>query len=271
MPSTSDAPTSDAPTPYAPADASHHEYRDTDPRRSPGSSGRADPAATVLAKYEAQAPFYAGVGGTEMTQRLLGWFRERVPPGGRVLVAGSGTGRESFALARSGWEVRGVDFSPSMVEIAKREAARRGLAASFLTADLRAHDEPPASLAAVYFTYDVYSFLPRRSERVRLLERMGGWLAPGGIVFLSARRFERLYDPLILTLQWISRLDDDDGRLARWGQSHTRWIGHDGTLHRSFVQVFTNAALRREVEEAEFVMGEWRGNHCLLVPGNPRS
>jgi hypothetical protein len=115
----------------------------------------------------------------------------------------------------------------------------------------------------VYFTYDVYSFLPRAEDRIAVLARMEEWLAPGGVVFLSARRCGRPYEALILTLQWLARLRAG-GVSAPWGASHSRWIGADAAIHRSFVQVFTTGGLRREAEAAGFRMRPWRGNHCLL-------
>lgn len=222
-----------------------------------------DPARTVLSKYEAQAPFYAANEGNEMSEEVLCWFRERIRVGGNIFVAGCGAGRESFALARNGWKVTGVDFSPTMVEHARRGALRRGLDIGFRLADLRAHEEPAGSFDCVYFTADVYSFIPGPRDRVRLLERMSRWLQPGGVVFLSARRVHRIYEPFILTVQRLSRLAEPG---ARWGQSHTRWIATDGSLHRSFVQVFTGRALRREAAQAGFVLGLWRGNFGLLTP-----
>jgi SAM-dependent methyltransferase len=222
----------------------------------------ADPAGSVRLKYEIQAPFYAGVSGPEMTGELAAWCREQIPPASRVLVAGCGTGRECFALARLGFTVTGVDFSPAMIEMAKREAGRRDLAVEFRLADLLSYEQPVGSLGGVYFTYDVYSFVANRADRIALLRRMARWLGPGGSVFLSARRAGRLYDVVILTLQRLVRAGR---REARWGQSHTRWIAPDGSLHRSFVQFFTTSAVRREAEAAGLRMGDWRGNHCLLV------
>jgi SAM-dependent methyltransferase len=227
-----------------------------------------DPADTVRRKYDAQAPFYAGVESAAVSEPLLSWCRERVPREGRILVAGSGTGRESFVLAREGWAVAGIDFSFPMVDLARKEAARLGLPVAFTAADLRAHEEPRGSLAAVFFTYDVYSFLPRAYDRVALLARMAEWLAPGGVVFLSARRCGRPYEIFVLALQHLARVRDGSGGAA-WGASHTRWIGTDAGIHRSFVQVFTTGALRREIEAAGYRMGPWRGNHCLLEKKNP--
>jgi SAM-dependent methyltransferase len=222
-----------------------------------------DPADTVRTKYDAQAPFYAGIENVALKESLVSWCRERVPREGRILVAGSGTGRESFVLAREGWRVAGVDFSSPMVELARKEAERLGLPVSFTVADLRAHEEPRGSLAAVFFTYDVYSFLPGAVDRIAVLARMAEWLAPDGVVFVSARRSGRSYEHFILTLQRLARAGAGAGD-ATWGSSHTRWIGTDGEIHRSFVQVFTTGGLRREIEATGFRMGPWRGSHCLL-------
>jgi len=149
------------------------------------------------------------------------------------------------------------------VQAARAEAERRGVATEFLLDDLRTCRQPDGSLAAIFFTYDVYSFVPGRIIRIALLRKMSRWLRPDGVVFLSARRFARAYDPMILTLQ---RAVGPGRRRGGWGESHTRWLAPDATMHRSFVQVFTHRAIRREVEEAGFLLGEWRGNHCLLAP-----
>src|SRR5579863_5212008 len=63
-----------------------------------------------------------------LSQRLAlaPWLR--VGPGTPVLDVGCGVGRWSRLLAARGAQVRGVDLSPTMVEIARRRAAAAGLA-----------------------------------------------------------------------------------------------------------------------------------------------
>jgi SAM-dependent methyltransferase len=229
----------------------------------PSGPAEADPAESVRAKYDLQAPFYAEVRGEEIDADVLSRMREIVPPPSRVLVVGSGAGRESFALAREGFRVRGIDFSPAMIEQARRGAREHDLDVRFDEGDVRSHRMEPGSLDGILFTFDVFSFLPGSGPRIALLRRMRDWLTPGGVVFLSARRVRRLYERAILTTQWIRR---PRGGLG-WGASHTRYLEPDGTLSRSFVHYFTLRRLRRETARAGFRIGAWHGGHVMLSPG----
>jgi SAM-dependent methyltransferase len=230
------------------------DVREACTRRAESGDG-----ADVRSKYDAQAPFYAA-SGARVETALLDRARLAFSPGGRVLVAGSGVGTECFALAAAGYEVCGLDFAPAMVAAARSEAARRALHVRFEEADLRAHHEPAGSLAGILFTYEVYSFIAEREERVSLLRRMAAWLAPGGAILLSARRARGGWARLVLTLQWLA----EAGR-APWGASHTRWISVRGEMHRSFVQVFSARALAREVRAAGLREAEWQGGHARLT------
>lgn len=229
----------------------------------PGAGAHADPADSVQDKYENQAPMYAILDGeTRLDPGLLALLRERAPSRGSILVAGSGTGRECFALARDGWTVRGVDFSAAMTERARRAAQEESLRVEFETGDLREHREASGSLDAILFTPDVYSFVPGEDARTTLLRKMRGWLRPGGVVFLSPRWVTRGYERWILTLSWIRR---GVGRGRGWGASHTRYIGTDGELRRSFIQLFTVGQIRQEAERAGFTVGPRRHGYVELV------
>ncbi|HEX5045397.1 MAG TPA: class I SAM-dependent methyltransferase [Candidatus Polarisedimenticolaceae bacterium] len=231
-----------------------------DLREAWGARAEARDGADVRSKYDAQAPFYAESGPT-MDPGLLARARAAFAPGGRVLVAGSGVGTECFALAAAGYDVCGIDFAPAMVGAARAEAQRRSLSVRFQEGDLRAHREPSGSLAGILFTYDVYSFLADREERIALLRRMAGWLAPGGAILLSARRARGLWARALLSLQWLA-----GGGRGTWGASHTRWITVGGDLRRSFVQVFSARALRREAGAAGLRQAGWEGGHgCLTL------
>ena len=223
-------------------------------------SRRADAAETVRAKYEEQAPFYETSPMRDLDPALLGWVRASVGPGGTVLVVGSGTGRETFALASAGFRARGIDYAPAMVAASLRESSRRGADVRFEVGDLRAHEEPAASLDAVFFTYDVYSFLPGSAERVTVLRKIRSWLKEGGVVFLSARTVPSWRGKVILTLQYLRGI----GSGSRWGESHTRWIDPGGNLRRSFVQCFLSRAIEEEILAGGFETDGHLGGHARL-------
>ena len=222
-----------------------------------------DPAQTVRDKYDDQAVHYDRSGHDGIEPRLVSRIRESVPRGARILVAGSGAGREAFALEGIGYEVTGVDFSQRMVAHAQAEAVRRGSSATFLHADLRSHREAEASFGAVVFTYDVFSFVPGRRDREALLQRVARWLGPDGVLFLSARRVLRAWDRAVLSLQWLARTSR--GRRGAWGDSHTRWLDTSGRLRRSFVHVFTDRGLDREARAARLRRVSWEGGHGQFV------
>lgn len=220
----------------------------------------ADAAEGVRDKYDDQAVHYGRTAGdldADLSRRLAAVLA----PGSRVLVAGSGSGREAFALEALGYEVVGVDFSSRMIEVSRDAATKRGSRVRFERCDFREIAEPDRSLAAVIFTYDAYSLVPRSSDRVAVLRRFARALRPEGVLFLSARRSSSWSQRLVLSLQWLAARRR--GRPAEWGDSHTRWLDASGNLRRSFIHVFSDASLRLEARRAGFEIEAWRGGHGL--------
>jgi hypothetical protein len=223
--------------------------------------GGNDPAESIRHKYDSQAPYYSGSASGSIDPLLLDRIAASVERGGRLLVVGSGSGMECCALHKAGYHVSGVDFSPAMVQNAQRMAREMNMDIVFTQADIREHSEPAGALAAILFTYDVYSFLPLAAERVALLRRMASWLAPGGAFLVSARLVRRAYERLLLSLLWMRA-----GSLepAAWGKAHTRYLTPDGALHRSFVHYFTLRRLHSEARAAGLVASAFRGGHFEL-------
>jgi cyclopropane fatty-acyl-phospholipid synthase-like methyltransferase len=59
----------------------------------------------------------------------------RLPPG-RAIDLGCGVGKEAIYLASQGFEVTGVDFSPTALKRARRNARKAGVQATFVQDDL---------------------------------------------------------------------------------------------------------------------------------------
>jgi cyclopropane fatty-acyl-phospholipid synthase-like methyltransferase len=60
-----------------------------------------------------------------------------ITPGSRILDMGCGTGRHSIELAARGYHPTGVDISPGMLSIARKNAAAKGLEIEWIQADAR--------------------------------------------------------------------------------------------------------------------------------------
>ena len=109
---------------------------------------------------------------------------------GRALDLGCGCGPASVELAKMGHEVVGLDLSPTMVERARRQAARAGLAdrCRFQCADVAATDLP-----AHWFDVIVaLGFIEYFDEPRAMLQRIRQWLCPEGIVILQTSNRLRL-------------------------------------------------------------------------------
>lgn len=77
-----------------------------------------------------QTPWDTGITPPEVME-----FLAQTPPG-RALDLGCGTGTNAITLARHGWKVTGVDFSPRAIRRARQKAASAGLSVHFLVADV---------------------------------------------------------------------------------------------------------------------------------------
>jgi SAM-dependent methyltransferase len=137
-----------------------------------------DPKEMVRAGYDVVSAAYRADDGSD--ERYDAWLEELVPtlpPGGRVLDLGCGSGVPAVGwLLRHGFEVMGIDLSPVQVERARR---------SFPEVDLRCGDMtelqlPAGSLDAVVALYSIIH-VPV-AEQPALFESVHGWLRPGGML-----------------------------------------------------------------------------------------
>ncbi len=73
--------------------------------------------------YFGQPPWDTGISPPELFE-----FIETHSPG-RALDIGCGTGTNVITLARTGWQVTGVDFAPRAITLAKRKLKKEGVQA----------------------------------------------------------------------------------------------------------------------------------------------
>jgi SAM-dependent methyltransferase len=103
----------------------------------------------------------------------------------RVLDLGCGHGRHANELAARGYSVVGIDRTPGFIEIARRDAAVRGLGAEYAVADMRELDDTEG-FDRVICLFDVFGLL-RDEENLDVLRRVHRALKPGGGLCIDVR------------------------------------------------------------------------------------
>jgi SAM-dependent methyltransferase len=106
-----------------------------------------------------------------------GWIR------GSVLDIGCGAGEHTIHLAARGHTVLGVDFSPVAVDVARANAAARGVPADFEVADaLNLGDRPAFDTIVDSALFHIFG----PAERARYVRGLHDVCRPGGRVFVLA-------------------------------------------------------------------------------------
>ncbi|MEM9419688.1 MAG: methyltransferase domain-containing protein [Planctomycetota bacterium] len=100
--------------------------------------------------------------------------------GARALDLGCGAGALSCMLAEEGFDVVGVDISPSAIEVAKKMAADRELPICFEVDDVLSGDFRPSDQFDLIIDGHLLHCIVLHEERQRLLKRVREWLTKDG-------------------------------------------------------------------------------------------
>jgi SAM-dependent methyltransferase len=109
-------------------------------------------------------------------------------PAGHAVDLGAGEGRNSFWLARAGWQVTAVDFSEVALARLRERAAKEGLPVEVVDADLddylrRGEQYDLVVLANLHRAPD---------ERRQMFEAAAGAVASGGYLFVVGHHLDAL-------------------------------------------------------------------------------
>jgi SAM-dependent methyltransferase len=139
------------------------------------------------------------------------------PAGAAVLDAGCGVGSHSIRLARRGFDVVGVDFSPSALETARGNVAAHGLAdrIRLQREDLLALSFPDASFDAV-LCWGVLMHVP---DVERAIDELARVVRPGGRLVVSEANAASLHARLLQGLN-VLRRRKPDLRVTEAGREH---------------------------------------------------
>src|SRR6516162_10269793 len=110
---------------------------------------------------------------------------QHVAAGSRILLVGSGTGRELIALATGGFRVTGVEPVPRTVDLCRRALASKRLEADFRPGYIEDVALDGDVFDVAMFSFFVYSLIPASSRRVGALKKVARAVKPDGLILVS--------------------------------------------------------------------------------------
>lgn len=112
--------------------------------------------------------------------QLLDWLDSGVLQPCRIVVPGCGRGWEVVELARSGFDVVGLDYTPAAVEQVRARCEQEGVKAEIVQADVLSY-VPARPFDAVYEQTCMCALHPE--HWVSYARQLASWVRPGGSLF----------------------------------------------------------------------------------------
>lgn len=181
---------------------------------------------------------------------------------GKLLVLGTGIGRESIALAKRGFHVIGLDISRSALRMAAHLAQAAGVPVTFVQADFLALPARPTRFDCILLPSIMYSSIPSRNWRQTWLRQLTSLLTPKGLAVLQflvdsdpSNRRKQISETIN---RWLARLPGAN-RLYQPGDTCPQ--GH-------FLHAFqSEQELHQELSESGVVLRElnWQGQYLVVA------
>ena len=130
----------------------------------------------------------------------------------KIINFGCGTGRHDIELSRKGYSCKGIDISPLMIDIAKKNSCLENVLIDFDVADIREY-EPIREYDAVISLFHVMSYQNSNKDIIASFQTARKALDNGGL-FL----FDVWYGPGVLSDQPVIRVKEvqtDQYKLVR--------------------------------------------------------
>ena len=175
---------------------------------------------------------------------------------GKMLVLGSGWGREAIAVAQRGVAVVGMDTDFTAVRTARELARAAGVSARFHQANFLELPYAGSSFDFVLMSHNMYSAISGVSQRQAWLADLGRLLKPNGLVILG-------FLPERLPVSRLRRLSTClNAMLVKLPGTNATYHPGDDCMGGHFIHWFKDVGeIRKELEGAGVTILEinWEG------------
>jgi 2-polyprenyl-3-methyl-5-hydroxy-6-metoxy-1,4-benzoquinol methylase len=131
-------------------------------------------------KYEKENYITGTTGEVDFFEKEINYNRSA-----KILDIGCGTGRHSIELARRGYDVTGIDLSESMINRAKKNAAKENLNIDFIIMDARDFNFNSAYDLAIMICEGAFPLMETDEMNFSILLNAFSSLKPGGKFIFS--------------------------------------------------------------------------------------
>ncbi|MFH0931465.1 MAG: methyltransferase domain-containing protein [Candidatus Zixiibacteriota bacterium] len=189
---------------------------------------------------------------------------------GKVLDIGCGAGREAIALAKLGFDVVGIDIASKMVEKAKENARKENLSIKFEVKRVIELDYPDRTFDYILFSRAIYSFIPTRKLRVKVLKSIKRILKKGGLAVFSAyivTSFPTLKHYSSFIFRKVFALLLGKGFSSEFGDIRTKKVSEVDSAGRCFCHFFSNPEeIKDEIKESGLSLVRQKDGFWIVTP-----
>lgn len=158
----------------------HHHSPNHSAQQHRGRFGALPTQAEVEERYASAEQLWSGNPNSTLVDLAV-----TLQPG-RALDVGCGEGADVVWLATRGWDVTGIDLSPTAISRSRNALHDAGATGRVMVADAIVFDAAPFDLVNVQ-----YSQLPRTEE---MITRVEAWVRPGGYLLFVHHAVDHVVD-----------------------------------------------------------------------------
>lgn len=159
----------------------------------------------------------------------------------KILELCCGTGRLTLPIAKDGYKICGVDYTPSMLEQAKTKATEAGLEIDFIEADIRDLNLPD-KFDLIFIPFNSIHHLYRNKDLFKAFDVVKNHLKDGGLFLLDC------FNP---NIQYIVEGEKEQQDIAAYTTNDGREVLIKQTMR------YENTAQINRIEWHYFINGEF--------------